>query len=405
MALCIPITKYREVKKLRDDALQKIEDVTKEFDELKETTEEYKTKYEDLQKKLESTKSMSPGGFGKGDETDGGTLLLEGDAYKTEAAKFESWPDEMKVRDLAKMSIEYLHQGQLSKDLKGSRATLKGTLSIKPLEITVVNLSKKTTLQIASSYFKSGRFASQPEGVIEAGESHTYGISSKDGRAKTSVKGGLSFVVCDVPEPMANGDAGMEEDEEDATEDEKEKKKRAKEEKKKERLEKKEAKLQKRKSKKEAKKSRKGSEKGSETSEPKENGEGEEEEKPEEENGKWGGDEDENDNTITEENEDGEANESIKEEPQSPKEPSIHEDHNEDEDDTPEGNGDFFVVAFENPLAGIPKAKSSKNSGKDIKPLVKQLKNDKPFEQELFGHYKDGKRHFVFVWKDEEVEW
>ena len=279
--------------------------------------------------------------------------------------------------------MAYLHSGKITKEPKSRR----GTLTVKPLEITIVNLSKKSTLHLGASFFKSGRFATQPTGYIEAGESHTYSISSKDGsRAKTGVKGGLAFIVYDVKEEVHE----EEEEEEKHDEENGEKKKKKKK-------EKKEKKRKEKKSKKDKKK--KG---GEEVEEQQENKEVEEGENKEENNDG----EEKEEAEIKAESEAGDAPEDNNQDADraSIQGEEIHH-MDEDEEELPEGNGDFFVCAFENPLAGAMKAKCNKTESKDIKPLVKQLKNNKEINQEYFGQYTHTKRNMVFIWKDEEVEW
>ncbi len=314
---------------------------------------------------------------------DGATeCKLEEEPYKEESLKkFEAWPEDLKAKDVAKMSMVYLHTGHISRDPKSRR----GTLTVKPMEVTIVNLSKKTTLHLGASFFKSGRFSNQPTGAIGIGESHTYSISSKDGRAnKTGVKGGLAFIVYDVEEDVE------EEKQDEENGEKKKKKKEKKEKKKKEKKEKKEKK--KRKKEEEAEGDNKEAEDGEKNEEEQGEDEADGEEKPAEENAEGEGGEEEN---ADEEKKDDGSNVGEEQEHKA-----------DDEEDLPEGNGDFFICAFENPLAGTTKAKCNKTDSKDIAPLLKQLKNDhKPIEQEMFGHYKDGKRHFVFVWKDDDLEW
>ncbi|XP_072045811.1 uncharacterized protein [Amphiura filiformis] len=286
------------------------------------------------------------------DEADGGKLVLEEDPYKVEANKhFESWPEDLKAKDVAKMSMVYLHSGHISRDPKSRR----GTLTVKPLEVTIVNLSKKTTLHLGASFFKSGRFAVQQQGAIGVGESHTYSISSKDGRAKTGVKGGLAFIVYDIEEEF-------EEPEEKQDEENGEKKKKKKE--------KKEKKKKERKEKKKSKKEKKN-EGGEEEKENKEAEEGEEKEEDHAEDVPDG------EEKPAEENQEGEGGEENSENVDEEKKDNISTtgegEHKEDEE-LPDGNGDFFICGFENPLAGNPKAKCNKTDSKDIAPLLKQLK-------------------------------
>ncbi|XP_072045810.1 uncharacterized protein [Amphiura filiformis] len=501
MSVTVTTKRYHKVKKERDNAHNKVDELTKELEQWQEKYENMeqerdaaRMRQQELTKELRKLKGLSER------ETP-----LEAGSFKEEAGKTTPWLQGWKVKQLATLSMECLHQGQRSHDTRGSKASLVG-LKSKPLEITVVNLSKKTKLEMASSYFHSGKFESEPVGLIEPGESHTYNVSSRDGRSKTGVKGGIAFTVSNVEgleeaepeeadEPAKENTAEEEkEQEEEKVENKEEDQKNVEngevvkenkeldEDKELEKFdppngEKKEAeKKKKRFSLKREKKHPKHNhteapaevkEEGEKTEEPAaeaapeenatEEATGEEakeetkeeatEEKPAEEEkpdesaaGKDEADSGEKkpkkkakfslrkhkktkDTTATEPQEATKEEDKPAEEPQDQPdtaepaeateekepeaEPEATEVVAEHEEEKPEavGNGAFFVCAFENPLAGIQKAKSSKTQSKDVVPVLKKMKSGSPSKQLYGGHYKDGKRHFVYIWKDPELGW
>ena len=439
---------------------------------------------------------------------------LEEGSYKEQAAKTTPWLEGWKVKQLAALSMECLHHGQRAHDVRGSKVSLGG-LKTKPLEITIVNLSKVTKLEMAANYFHSGKFASQPVGAIEPGESHTFGVSSRDGTSKTGVKGGIAFAISNVEgverepdnleeetppkEEITAGDEEKEqaeEKEENNTEETKniengevvkenkdidedkelEKFDEPNGEKKESEKKKKRFSLKREKKHKEMKEEA-PAEEAEKTEEPaadkpeeptaeetkEETHEEETEvetstevEAPAETTGKDEADSAEKkpkkekkkgkfslrknkkskDNKVAEQetvNEEETApapeDQTDNKEPEADKEPEATEEQEAENGDEPEpeqqteekeeaeeeaiheetpevvGNGSFFVIAFENPLAGIQKAKSSRTQSKDILPVLKKMKSGSPSKQPYGGHYKDGKRHFVYIWKDPELGW